>query len=188
MAAFDFNYLNPFGLNNLVVQNLSHNMLEWIPVTDATFRGPAALRRQLGSRRRSDWLGPVGIAKLPAAVAILRDACKVSAVLDAVTVGPHLNLVIRSSHDSEIRRERIDAQIIAPFQLNLFDGKRDLRKSRRSLRTICKSDFAIDGHEECRRVGKILAPSCRAVLRNVMRHVAHKCSHTVIDRRRALGR
>ena len=82
----------------------------------------------------------MGVAELPAAVEKLCDACKVPAVLDCVPVGPHLKLVIRSTHDSQIRRERIHAQIIAPFQLDLFDGKRDVRKSCGNLRAICKSD------------------------------------------------
>ena len=130
----------------------------------------------------------MAVAKLPAAVAILGDAGKVSAIFDVVPVGPHLKLVIRNTHDGQIRRERIYAQIFAPLQLNMFDCERDLRKPGRNLCAICKSDFSVDGHEECRRVGKLLAPSCRAVLRDVMSHVAHERSHALIHRSRALGR
>ena len=126
------------------------------------------------------------IAKLPAAVAILRDAGKVSAVLDVAAVGPHLKLVIRGSYDCQVRRERIHPQIIAPLQLNLFEDKCNLRKSRRNLCAICKSDFAVDGHEECRRVGKIFAPSRRAVLRDIVSHVAHERANAAIDGSRAL--
>lgn len=65
MAVFDFNYLNPFGLNNLVVQTLSHNMPEWIPVADATFRGPAAfalLARERAEEELARTSGRCGIA------------------------------------------------------------------------------------------------------------------------------
>src|SRR5580658_4875247 len=108
------------------------------------------LRKISMSRRQRNWLGPVAIAKLPASIARLCDAGKVSAILHSATIGPHLGLVIRGSHHREIGREWIDAQIIAPFQLDLFDCSRNLLKSGHSLCPTCKSNLAVDGHEKRR--------------------------------------
>ena len=46
----------------------------------------------------------MAVAKLPAAIAILRDGCKVSVILHAAAVEPNLSLVIRNTHRCEIGR------------------------------------------------------------------------------------
>jgi hypothetical protein len=89
--------------------------------------------------------------------------------------------MIGSSHDSEIFRKRIHPQIIAPSQFNVLEHARGTLNSGRRRRAIRKNQMTIHSHKESGRIGKVLAPRNRTILRNIVGHNAHKSSHIGIN-------
>jgi len=80
----------------------------------------------------------------------------------------------------EPRRERIDSQIVSPFEFDMFEGARKILNGRRRGRTIRKHQMAVRGHEERWIFREMLPPGCRTVVSNVVRHGLHEPRYAVL--------
>jgi hypothetical protein len=147
----------------------------------AASRGNVQLGKLADGRRRHG-VRPVSIPKLPVAVSILRRARKESAFLHTLIRRFHLNFVVARSNNGEIGGERIYPQIISPSQRDLLDGAREILDPRRSRCAVRERHATVNGHKERRGVGKMPAPRCGAVVRDIVSYDLHESSHTVIDR------
>jgi hypothetical protein len=101
----------------------------------------------------------MGVPELPAAALMFRNPRKESGFIHAGSVSAHLNLVIRSGHYRQIRRERIYPQVVTPLQLDVLDAARYILNSRRRGGAIREHQMALGRHEERRAVGEVPAPS-----------------------------
>src|SRR5437773_4316050 len=70
----------------------------------------------------------MSVPKLPAAALMFRNPRKEPGFIHANAVSAHLNLVIRSGHHRQIRRERIYSQVLTPLQFDLLDATGDRRR------------------------------------------------------------
>jgi hypothetical protein len=68
----------------------------------------------------------VGVSESPATVSILSQPSKVSSFLDAMPSLIYLDLAPRRCDDREFSSERINAQIVAPCQVDTVDGPRKI--------------------------------------------------------------
>jgi hypothetical protein len=125
----------------------------------------------------------MGIPKLPAAVTVFRNPCEEPGLLHTAPLGAYLDLVVRGGYHGQIRRERIYSQIVAPSQIDLFDGARKLLNGRRGSSAVRKSQTTLRGHEEFRTIREVPAPCCRALLGDVVSHRLSEGSHTLVDGR-----
>jgi hypothetical protein len=100
----------------------------------------------------------MSVPKLPAAVPTFRNSCEETSLLYAAPLGAYLDLVVRSGHYREIRREGIYSQIVAPSQIDLLDGAREILNRRRGGSAIRKHQTTLRGHEEISGVGEMSAP------------------------------
>src|ERR1700690_123280 len=118
--------------------------------------------------RRGRWHGPVCVAKLPAAVAIFRSAGAETCRVRVLGICGVPNFVIGGSHDGEIRSERVNAQVVAPVQLDFLDCGREGLDSGGCGGAVWERHLAIYGHEECGAVLELPTPGGWAVLGNVV--------------------
>jgi hypothetical protein len=100
----------------------------------------------------------MGIPKLPAAVPMFRNPREEPGLLHATPLGAYLDLVVRGGHHRKIRRERIYSQIVAPSQIDLFDGAREFLNGRRGGSAVRKNQTTLGGHEEFRTIREVPAP------------------------------
>lgn len=63
----------------------------------------------------------MGIPELPTAAAKLSHACKETSLRHLVSFRIGLDFRVRSRHDRQIRGQGIDAQVVAPTKLDMFD-------------------------------------------------------------------
>jgi hypothetical protein len=68
----------------------------------------------------------VGVSESPATVSILSQASKVSGFFDTMPSLIYLDLAPRRCDDREFSSERINAQIVAPCQVDTVDGPRKI--------------------------------------------------------------
>jgi hypothetical protein len=90
----------------------------------------------------------MGVPELPAAALSFRNPRKKPGFIHANAVGLHLNLMIRSGHYRQIRRERIYSQVVPPSQLDLLDSAGDILNSGRRGGAIREYQMALGRHEE----------------------------------------
>src|SRR5579864_5880577 len=100
----------------------------------------------------------MGVPKLPAAVPMFRNPREEPGLLQAAPLRAYLDLVVRGRHQREIRRERIYSQIVAPSQIDLFDGARELPNGRRCGSAVRKNQATLEGHAEFRTIREVPAP------------------------------
>jgi hypothetical protein len=68
----------------------------------------------------------VGIPESPTTVSILGQPSKVSGLLDTMPSLVDLDLAPRRCDDRQISSERINVQVIAPYQVDAVDGPRKI--------------------------------------------------------------
>lgn len=121
------------------------------------------------------------VTKLPSPIPKLHNASEESFIFDAMTGRIHLNLAVRGGDRGKYGRKNIDAQFVAPVQLNMLDGLRNIRNGRLRSGATREGHLPIDRHEERGSIGEVPAPGSRAFLGNIVGDGRHKGAHSLFD-------
>lgn len=125
----------------------------------------------------------MNVAELPAPVSKFSQCGEEPGLLDSSPGRIDLDLVPRSCHNRKFGCKRIDPQIITPFQLDMFEGERNILDA-----TLCGSaarerHLSVNGHEERRVVFEEFTPGKRAFLCDVMSHRGRERTQPLYDSR-----
>ena len=112
------------------------------------------------------------------AVVALRHGGEVAAVGDPAAVGGGPLLGPRARHYREIRRQRVDAQVVSPAQLDRPERAREIVDARAPRRWRCENTSSPVGrHEERGRRREVAVPGRRSLPRDVVRDVLGELTH-----------
>jgi hypothetical protein len=139
-------------------------------------RAGSCLERRCGWCRR-----PVDIPKLPQTGSMFCDGREEPILLHPLARRTHANLMVRSAHDSEVGRQRIYSQVIAPSQFYLLDGMREILNGRHRRRAIRKHQASVHGHEEGWTVVEVSSPRLRAVASHILSNGSGERSDALLD-------
>src|SRR5579863_1033776 len=87
----------------------------------------------------------------------------------------------RRRHNRQRRRQRIDAHLVAPRQIDVLDVRNRLIDSLVSRRTIGKHKMAIYRHVKDWRVEEKSAPRGGTVMGDIARHGLHEAAYGHFD-------
>src|SRR5579864_2794036 len=131
----------------------------------------------LGSFRRWGGNRPVGVAELPLAIAMFRQAGEEATFGNLVAIGVQKKFMPGSRYLSEVRGERIDTQIVSPIQLDVLDHVREILDPLGGRLAAWKLEEPLRGQEKRWIVGKMFLPGGGTFLSNVMSHGGNKTAH-----------
>jgi hypothetical protein len=101
--------------------------------------------------------------------------------------GINLHFVPRNSNDRELCSQRVNAQIVAPSQLNLTNSTGNLPRPLLRSRPARKGHLTIHDHEKSRAGIEVPAPGYRTLPGNRLCHCLHKLLHTTAHGGRISG-
>src|SRR5258708_32094705 len=103
----------------------------------------------------------MGIPELPMAAAKFSHACKETSLRHLVSFRIGLDFRVRSRHDSQIRGQRIDAQVVAPTKLDMLDEAGKVLNSLRRGLPVGNDKVSLHRHEESWIVREFVLPCGR---------------------------
>lgn len=125
---------------------------------------------------------PMGIPKLPMSVSVFCNRRKEPGLLHPIPRVIYTDFVPRGGHYRELRREWIDSQILAPMELHVLYGAREILNSFRCRCAVREHQVTFRSHEERGAVGEMPTPSRRALLGDVAGDSTGVRSHIPLDR------
>src|SRR5713226_2879797 len=121
------------------------------------------------------------IAKSPLAVPMFRQTRKEAALRSLMPLLVHDDLMPGTRYHNEVRRERIDTQILSPTQLDVLDRAPEAIDSLSRRLAVWKFKPSLRRHEKGWAVSKVLLPGRGTFLRDVTRHIGNKTAHLLLD-------
>src|SRR5215472_1799912 len=125
----------------------------------------------------------MSVAELPAPVSKFSQTGEEPALLDSVPGRIDLDLVPRSCHNRKFGCERIDPQILTPFQLDMLEGERNTLDAAPCGIAARERHLSVNGHEERRVVFEEFTPGKGAFLCDVMSHGRRERTQPFYDSR-----
>ena len=123
----------------------------------------------------------MSIPKLPAPALIFRRPCEETPLIDLLTCTVDSDFVVRSGHNGQVRRKRIDPQVVAPLQFDVPDDTSEVPNARRGRCTAGENQTSLCGHKEGGGVHEVPAPRSRSFLRDIVSDSARECPHTPVN-------
>jgi len=124
----------------------------------------------------------MGIPKLPVSVSVFCNRRKEPGLIHTDPGGIYADFVPRGGDYRELRREWIDSQILAPLELDVLCGAREILNSRRCGCAVREHQVTLRSHEERGALCEMPTPSRRALLGDIVGDSTGVRSHIPLDR------